>query len=159
PRVDLEPILHCGGQERGLRSGTLPVPLVVGFGEAVARLDRARVPEVARLRDGLLERLKTVGDVHLNGSREHRVAGNLNVRIGGVDVRALMLAVRDVAMSSGSACTSESLTPSHVLRAMGLTPDEAATSVRLGLGLHTTEEAVDHAAEALIAGITTVRGL
>ncbi len=159
PRIAIEPLQHGGGQERGLRSGTSPVPLIVGFGAAVAHLDRDEAVRVAELRDRLQEGLVSLGGVTVNGSTRHRVAGNLNVRIDGIDVRALMLAVPEVAFSTGSACTSERLEPSHVLLAMGIPRDEAARSVRFGLGHTTTEAEIVYAIERLQEGIRKVRRL
>lgn len=159
PRIRIEPLSYGGGQERGLRSGTLPVPLIVGFGEAAAGLDLSVLPQVAARRDHLFARLSTVGGVSLNGSLEHRVAGNLNVAIEGIDVRALMLAVPHLAFSTGSACSSENLRPSHVLSAMGIGPEAARRSIRLGLGHHTQAEELEGATEDLIAGIRRVREL
>lgn len=159
PRVAIEPLVHGGGQERGIRSGTLPVPLIVGFGAALEQLDLGRVPEVARLRDRLFERLQEAGGVELNGSVDHRVAGNLNVFLRDLDVRALMLAVPTLAFSTGSACTSESLSPSHVLRALGHDSERAAGSIRLGLGHRTSEAEVVAAGDLLVEGIRRVRAL
>lgn len=159
PKILVEPLLHGGGHERGMRSGTLPVPLIVGFGEAAARLDRSGLQAVAARRDRLEQALLELGDTSVNGSTEHRVAGNLNVCVRGLDVRALMLACSGIGMSSGSACTSESLKPSHVLRAMGISSEDAASSLRFGVGLHTTDDEVDAAIEQLTAGIRKVRAL
>jgi cysteine desulfurase len=159
PRVAIEALQHGGGHERGLRSGTLPVPLIVGFGAAVQALDLTALDRIAARRDRLLARLETVGGVTVNGSRTHRAAGNLNVQIEDVDVKALLLAVPDVAFSTGSACTSASLEPSHVLRGLGLDGEQAARSVRFGIGHTTTDEEVDLAADRLCAGIERVREL
>lgn len=159
PAVAIEPLVYGGGHERGLRSGTLPVPLIVGFGVAVAGVDLEGLPAIAARRDRLLAGLQSVGGVEINGSMEHRVAGNLNVRLRGVDVKALLLACPEIAFSTGSACTSESLAPSHVLRAIGCDADAAAESVRFGLGHTTTDEQLDYATTVLCAGIRRVREL
>jgi cysteine desulfurase len=147
PRVKVAPLIDGGGHERGMRSGTLNVPAIVGFGVA-CELARAELAEesarVARLRDrlwaGLRERLPRV---FLNGSPERRLPGNLNVSFAGVDGEALMLSMREVAVSSGSACTSASLEPSYVLRALGVPDDLARSSIRFGVGRFTTEEEID----------------
>ncbi|HEX7007731.1 MAG TPA: IscS subfamily cysteine desulfurase [Alphaproteobacteria bacterium] len=149
PRARLEPIIDGGGQERGLRSGTLPTPLVVGLGEASAIAGREMAEEAERLLalrrrlyDGLTARL---AGVTLNGDPERRVPGNLNLSFAGVEAEALMARLDDVAVSSGSACTSASVEPSYVLRAMGVPDALANASVRIGLGRFTTEADIDHA--------------
>lgn len=161
PRVRLAPILHGGGHERGLRSGTLDVPACVGFGVAarLALAEREReASRLAALRDRLLAWLRDrLGGVSLNGPAESRLPGNLNVSFAGIDADALMMAVRDVAVSSGSACTSASLEPSHVLRGIGRTPEEAKGSIRFGLGRFTTEEEVDFTAAAFAAAVSRLR--
>lgn len=149
PRVRIEPQMSGGGQERGLRSGTLPTPLVVGMGEA-ARLakqemayDLDRVTKLShRLYKGVVEK---VPDVVLNGSKERRFPGNLNMSFAYVEGESLLMALKDVAVSSGSACTSASLEPSYVLRALGVDDDMAHTSIRFGIGRFTTEKEVDYA--------------
>lgn len=163
PRVRLKPIIHGGGHERGMRSGTLPTPLIVGLGEACAIAQREmagesqRVLELReRLRSGLVERLP---QVHLNGDLERRVAGNLNLSFAFVEGESLMLAIRDVAVSSGSACTSASLEPSYVLRALGVTEELAHTSIRFGLGRFTTAEEVDHVVELVVKAVERLRGM
>src|SRR5512138_925998 len=148
PRVRLVAQMDGGGHERGFRSGTLNVPGIVGFGKAaeLALVERdaeaARVQALReRLRKGLLAKLDLVT---VNGSLEHRLPGNLNVSFAYVEGEALMMAIKDVAVSSGSACTSASLEPSYVLRAMGISDDLAHSSIRFGLGRFTTDEEVDH---------------
>lgn len=151
PRVRIEPQMSGGGQERGLRSGTLATPLVVGMGEA-ARIakndmeyDLDRISMLSkRLYDGVVER---VPEVVLNGSKEHRFPGNLNMSFAYVEGESLLMALKDVAVSSGSACTSASLEPSYVLRALGVEDDMAHTSIRFGIGRFTTEQEVDYAIE------------
>ena len=151
PRIRLEPLLHGGGHEHGLRSGTLPVPLVVGFAKAL-ELCLAALPEesarIARLRDSLLARLeKEVPGLRLTGPRQARLPGNLHVRIEGVDADQVIVAVADVALSSGSACTSARGEPSHVLRALGL-PERSG--LRIGLGRGTTQAEIEHVADRLV---------
>jgi cysteine desulfurase len=149
PRVRLLAQMDGGGQERGLRSGTLNVAGIVGFGVACAVAAEERAHEAQRLtalRDRLWEGLRTrVGGVQVNGSLEHRLPGNLNVSFEGVDPDALSGALRDIAVSSGSACTSASGEPSYVLRALGVPEGLAAASVRFGLGRSNTDEEVDRA--------------
>lgn len=149
PRVRIEPQMSGGGQERGLRSGTLPTPLVVGIGEAarLAKLelvyDLNRVSALGdKLYQGMTERVPMVV---LNGSKEHRFPGNLNMSFAYVEGESLLMALKNVAVSSGSACTSASLEPSYVLRALGVDDDMAHTSIRFGIGRFTTEEEVEYA--------------
>ena len=154
PRVRLAPLFSGGGQERGLRSGTLPTPLVVGLGEA-CRLARAEMAEeaarLAGLRDRLLAGLRhRMPDVQVNGSMRHRIAGNLNLTFPAAAVE-LMRAVPELCVSTGSACSSAEIEPSYVLRAMGLTDAAAARTLRLGLGRFTSAADVDYAIEALSA--------
>ena len=148
PRVRITPIIDGGGHERGMRSGTLNVPGIVGFGKA-AELSAAEMPEESKRLLALRERLR-LGieargtDTVLNGSLEHRLPGSLNMSFAYVEGEALMMALKDVAVSSGSACTSASLEPSYVLRAMGVPVEMAHTSIRFGLGRFNTEEEVDY---------------
>lgn len=149
PRVRIEPLMSGGGQERGLRSGTLPTPLVVGMGEAARiakeemQYDLAHTRALGdRLYDGIVKRIP---DVVLNGSREHRFPGNLNLSFAYVEGESLLMALKNVAVSSGSACTSASLEPSYVLRALGVDDDMAHTSIRFGIGRFTTKKEVDYA--------------
>ncbi len=161
PALELEPLQFGGGHERGLRSGTLPVPLLVGMGaacELVAAERPEQGPRLAALRDRLWARLEAVGGVSRNGAPG--APHNLNVNIDGVEAQALLVGVRDVvAMSTGSACSSATLTRSHVLVALGLSDLEVATSVRIGLGRSTTAEQVELVADALVAKIGELRGL
>jgi cysteine desulfurase len=147
PRVRLAPIIDGGGHERGMRSGTLNVPGIVGFG-AAAEISRKEMPEegirTGRLRKKLQDYLFSHLDhLELNGHPEHRLPGNLNVSFAFVEGEALMMAIKNVAVSSGSACTSASLEPSYVLRACGVSEDLAHTSIRFGIGRFTTEEEID----------------
>jgi cysteine desulfurase len=161
PKVRLEPLFSGGGQENNIRSGTLPAPLCVGLGKASELGLAALAGEPARLgemRDHLLGRLQVaLPGIHINGSMAHRVAGNLNVSFEGIRAEDIMAAVPDLAISSGSACTSESDEASYVLRAIGLSNDLAESSLRFGLGRFTTPEDVDYAADRLIAEITRLR--
>lgn len=161
PRLVVQPQILGGGHESGLRSGTLPVPLLVGFGVACELADAERDAESLRLgilRDLLLEGLKReVGGITVNGSTEFRIASNLNIAIDGVTADVLLSETRDVAMSTGSACSSASAKASHVLAAM-VSPARARSSIRLGLGRFTTEDEVTRALAHLAAGIRAVRG-
>jgi len=161
-RVVLAPILEGGGQERGLRSGTLNVPGIVGLGRA-AEINAAELPaESARLgalRDRLYEALRTkVSGVGLNGSLERRLPHNLSVHFTGVAGESILLAVDDIALSSGSACSSGTVEPSYVLKACGIEDDLALSSIRFGLGRFTTEEEIDYAVEKVSAVIQHLRG-
>jgi cysteine desulfurase len=162
-RARLLPEMDGGGHERGLRSGTLNVPGIVGFGKAaeLARLEGpAEAERVRALRDRLQAGLLAgLGGVAVNGSLEHRLPGTLNVSFSGVEGEALLLAARDVAVSSGSACTSASLEPSYVLRAMGVSDALAHASLRFGLGRFNTEEEVDHAVRVFVAKVNHLREL
>ncbi len=157
PRVRLAPLFSGGGQERGLRSGTLPAPLVVGLGEAArvagieAMLDAGRT---AGQRDRFLEALRAeVPEIRVNGHPERRVAGNLNLTFpGGVDAQALMAAAPEVCVSTGSACSSAAVEPSYVLRAIGIPEAEARATLRIGIGRFTSPADVDRAAASLAAG-------
>jgi cysteine desulfurase len=162
-RLRLEPLLHGGGQERGLRSGTLPVPLIVGFAEAVALAAAERETEAARLgalRDQLLAALRdALPGVHLNGpERSGRLPGNLDVSFDGVAADALIAALEDVALSSGSACSSARPEPSHVLAALGLPAERARGAVRMGLGRGTSDADVAHAAARIAEVVRAIRG-
>jgi cysteine desulfurase len=156
PRVRLAPLFSGGGQERGLRSGTLPAPLVVGLGEAArlaateGLLDTGRI---AGQRELLLNRLRQeVPELRVNGSLEQRVAGNLNLTFpGGIDAQALMAAAPEVCVSTGSACSSASVEPSYVLRALGLPDVEARATLRLGIGRFTSPADAEQGAALLAA--------
>jgi cysteine desulfurase len=162
PRVRIEAQIHGGGHERGFRSGTLATHQIVGFGEAarLAKLEMAKDNEhVRRLRDRLYARLKDIDEVYVNGSLERRIPHNLNVSFNFVEGESLIMAVKDIAVSSGSACTSASLEPSYVLRALGRSDELAHSSVRLTLGRFTTEEEVDYAADLLRRKVAKLREL
>jgi cysteine desulfurase len=165
PEVRLTPLLDGGGHEKGLRSGTLDVPGIVGLGAACALALAERPAEAARLlglRARLHERIATrLEGVHVNGTMEPdaRLPGNLNLSFDGVEGEALLLALRDVAVSSGSACSSASVEPSHVIRALGVGPDRAHASIRFGLGRFNTEEEVDFVADQVVATVGRLREL
>ncbi len=161
PRVRLEALMSGGGQERGLRSGTLPTPLCVGFGEAGAIAEAEMEEEAARL-SGLRRRLMQaltarLDDVYLNGDDERRIPGNLNLAFAGVDAEALMASLPDLCLSTGSACTSAEVEPSYVLRALGLPEDLARASLRIGLGRFTSEAEVDFAAARIAEAVERLR--
>lgn len=163
PRVPMTPLFFGGGHERGLRSGTLPVPLIVGFGAAcvLAAEDLANgVPaRITALRDHLWEGLSAIGGAAMNGDPVRRLPGNLNVSFDGVDAEAIMLACREVAVSSGSACTSASLEPSHVLKAIGLSSVRAHGSIRFGLGRTTTMDEIERVIAVYSAAIPALRAM
>ncbi len=159
--VKIVPMLDGGGHERGMRSGTVPVPLVVGLGTAIEIAVAEREAEAARilalrerLHRGLIERVE---GIRLNGHPSRRLPGNLNLSFAFVDGEALMMAMRDVAVSSGSACTSANPEPSHVLMAIGLDEDLARASLRFGLGRYTTEDEVDFAVGAVAEAVGRLR--
>lgn len=161
PRVRLTSQIDGGGHERGMRSGTLNVPGIVGLGKACAiayeELD-AEMERTSALRDRLEKRITDALDfVFLNGNREHRLPGNLNLSFPYVEGESLLMGIKDIAVSSGSACTSASLEPSHVLRAMDVGDDLAHSSIRFGIGRTTTQEEVDYAADQLIAAVNRLR--
>ncbi|TVR97495.1 MAG: IscS subfamily cysteine desulfurase [Rhodospirillales bacterium] len=161
PRARLAAEMDGGGQERGLRSGTLPAPLCVGFGAAAAIAADEMATESARmleLRRRLLERIEAdVPDVRLNGHRERRVAGNLNLAFPGIEAEMLLTRLPGLAVSTGSACTSAAVEPSYVLRAMGLDAELAGCSIRIGLGRFTTDDEVETAASAIVAAVQACR--
>jgi cysteine desulfurase len=161
PRVRITPIIDGGGHERGMRSGTLNVPGIVGFGKA-AEISAAEMPEESKRLLALRERLRLgiearVPNTVLNGSLEYRLPGSLNMSFAYVEGEALMMALKDVAVSSGSACTSASLEPSYVLRAMGVPVEMAHTSIRFGLGRFNTEEEVDYVIDLVTQKVKKLR--
>ena len=160
PRVRLEAQMHGGGHERGMRSGTLATFLIVGMGEAF-RLARLEMQEenkrVTALRDRLYKGLSDMPEIYVNGDLAHRVPHNLNVSFAYVEGESLIMAVRDIAVSSGSACTSASLEPSYVLRALGLTDELAHSSIRFSIGRFTTEEEIDYTVDLLHKQIGRLR--
>jgi cysteine desulfurase len=163
PRVRLVPQMDGGGHEKGRRSGTLNVPGIVGLGKACELSGRLMAPEAARL-IALRERLRAglfvrLDHLHLNGHPTQRLPGNLNLSFDFVDGEALLLSLKEIAVSSGSACTSATMQASHVLRAMGIGDDLAHTSIRFGLGRGNTEEEVDYACERVVEEVTRLRAL
>jgi cysteine desulfurase len=162
PKVKLEAQIHGGGHERGMRSGTLATHQIVGMGEAFRLAGEEMEQDCARikaLRERLWFSLTELSGVHLNGDSGNRVAGVLNVGFSGVDGEVLLMSLSDIAISSGSACTSASLEPSYVLRTIGLTDDLAHSSLRLSVGRFTTEEEVDFAAETIKNAVMHLRSL
>jgi cysteine desulfurase len=162
PRVRLEAQMHGGGHERGLRSGTLPTHQIVGMGEAfrIAREEMdAEIAKVKALRDRLAKGLMEIEEVYINGDMEHRVPHNLNVSFNFVEGESLIMAVKDLAVSSGSACTSASLEPSYVLRALGRSDELAHSSIRFTIGRFTTEKDIDFAVELLKSKVGKLREL
>ncbi len=162
PRVRIEPQIHGGGHERGFRSGTLATHQIVGMGEAfrLAKLEMATESERIRaLRDKLLNGLRDMEEVYVNGDLERRIPGNLNISFNFVEGESLIMAIKDVAVSSGSACTSASLEPSYVLRALGRSDELAHSSIRFTIGRFTTEEEIDYTVRLLRAKIGKLREL
>jgi cysteine desulfurase len=162
PRVRIEPQIHGGGHERGFRSGTLATHQIVGMGEAfrIARAEMATENERIRfLRDKLLKGIREIEEVYVNGDLERRIPGNLNVSFNFVEGESLIMAIKDVAVSSGSACTSASLEPSYVLRALGRSDELAHSSIRFTLGRFTTEEEIDYTVDLIKRRIAKLREL
>ncbi len=163
PRVRITAQIDGGGHERGMRSGTLNVPAIVGFGKAaeICRTEMASEAErLRKLRDRLLTGIQAeVEDTVVNGSLEHRLPGNLNISFAYVEGEAMLMGLKDVAVSSGSACTSASLEPSYVLRALGVAEEMAHTSIRFGLGRFTTEEEVDYVIKLVVEKVKKLRSL
>ncbi|HSQ58608.1 MAG TPA: aminotransferase class V-fold PLP-dependent enzyme, partial [Gemmata sp.] len=161
PRVLVAPIIDGGGHERGMRSGTLAVPLIVGFGAACA-ISSNEMPEEAertlklreRLRKGIMDRLP---ESYLNGHPLERLPGNANISFAYVEGEGLMMGIKEVAVSSGSACTSASLEPSYVLRALGVGDELAHSSIRFGIGRFTTPDEVDYVADLVVREVNRLR--
>ena len=163
PRLRLSALFDGGGHERGMRSGTLNVPGIVGLGKACAIAQEEMLKESChlagkrnRLRDRILERLD---GVTINGSMEHRLPGNLNLSFACVDGEALLMALNDIAVSSGSACTTAAIEPSHVLRAIGISDDLAHSSIRFGIGRFNTDAEIDYVADRVVETVTHLREL
>ncbi len=161
PRVRLAAMIHGGGQERGFRSGTLPTPLCVGLGEAaeicMKEMDGEAV-RLTKLRDRMLKGLNAkLPEIYVNGDLDQRIPGNLNISFAHVEGESLMMGIKNLSVSSGSACTSASLEPSYVLRALGVEEEMAHTSLRIGLGRFTTEHEVDTAVGELVHHVTKLR--
>jgi cysteine desulfurase len=163
PRVQLTAILDGGGHERGMRSGTLNVPGIVGFGKA-CELAMQEMPEeskrLAGLRDRLRDKLSSeLDEVFVNGTYDHRLPGNLNISFAYVEGESMLMGINDVAVSSGSACTSATLEPSYVLKALGLGDDLAHSSIRFGIGRFTTEAEIDYVANRMVEVVKRLREL
>ena len=162
PRVRLEAQMHGGGHERGFRSGTLPTHQIVGMGEAFRiandemKSDNLRIKT---LRDKFWNQIKDVEEIYLNGDLENRIPGNLNISFNYVEGESLIMAIKDIAVSSGSACTSASLEPSYVLRALGRDDELAHSSIRITIGKYSTEEEVDYAVDLLKKSVEKLRNL
>ena len=164
PRIRLEALIDGGGHERGMRSGTLPVHQIVGLGKAAELskkdLEEGHIEEVRELRDYMWKQIQSeLDEVFINGSMEHRLPNNLNISFAYVEGEAIMLAIKEIACSSGSACTSASLEPSYVLRALGVDVELAHTSIRFGLGRFTTKEEVDAALNIIVGQIKKLRDM
>lgn len=160
PRIRLEAQMHGGGHERGMRSGTLATHQIVGFGEAcrIAKEEMAQdLAHVTTMRDRLWNGIKDMEQVFINGDVEQRYPGNLNVSFNFVEGESLIMSLKDLAVSSGSACTSASLEPSYVLRALGLNDEMAHSSIRFSFGRYTTEEEIDYAIELIKKAISHLR--
>jgi cysteine desulfurase len=161
PQVKLAPLFFGGGQERGLRSGTLPVPLCVGFGMAceISESEMARENErLTEYKNYFMKKiLDSLEDVYLNGDQELRIPGCLNFSFKGIEGEGIMLGMRDVCLSSGSACTSASLEPSYVLKALSIDEDLAHSSLRIGLGRFTTFQEVDYVSSKIIEVVNRLR--
>ncbi len=165
PRVRIDPMIDGGGHERGMRSGTLPVPLIVGFGKACELCKEEMADEAIRLsglRDRLLRNIQSrLTETYVNGSMEpgRRLPGNLNISFAFVEGESLLMALKDVAVSSGSACTSASLEPSYVLRAIGVGEELAHTSIRFGIGRFNTEAEIDYVTDLVVRSVERLRTL
>jgi cysteine desulfurase len=161
PRVRLVPLIDGGGHERGMRSGTLPVPLIVGFGKACELCEQEMPTEskrMAAMRDRLQAQImEKLDECYLNGHPTERLPNNLNISFAYVEGEALLMGVKEIALSSGSACTSATLEPSYVLRALGVGSDLAHSSIRFGLGRFNTDEEVDYTAKRMIEAVTRLR--
>jgi cysteine desulfurase len=161
PRVQLAAQLHGGGHERGMRSGTLYTPQIVGFAKAVELGLAEQVSEsqrILRLRDRLWQQLQSLKGIYLNGHLTQRLAGNLNISVAGVDGQALLLGLQPfVAVSSGSACSAAKIEPSHVITALGRSPELAYASIRFGIGRFNTQEEIDQVAKGVVETISSLR--
>ncbi|GJL68916.1 MAG: cysteine desulfurase IscS [Nitrospirales bacterium] len=161
PRVRLEAMMYGGGHERGMRSGTLPVPLIIGFGKACELCEQEMSSEsvrMAKMRDRLQEGIMSkMDEVYLNGHPTERLPNNLNISFAYVEGEALLMGVKEIALSSGSACTSATLEPSYVLRALGVGSDLAHSSIRFGLGRFNTDEEVEYTIDRMIKAVTHLR--
>ena len=162
PRIRLQPQMHGGGHERGFRSGTLPTHQVVGMGEAFKIAEEEMESDNKRisiLRDKLWNGLNSIEEIYLNGDLKQRIPGNLNVSFNFVEGESLIMAIKDMAVSSGSACTSASLEPSYVLRALGRSDELAHSSLRISIGKYTTEEEIDYSVSLIKEAVAKLREL
>lgn len=162
PRVRIKSVFSGGGQERGIRSGTVPTPLVVGFGKAAEIAKNEMESDYARIKklsDKFYDAMMKLTHIYLNGDKEKRYAGNLNFSFAGIEGESMIMAIKDLAVSSGSACTSSSLEPSYVLHALGVEDDLAHTSIRFGIGRFTTEEEIDYAIKLIGSKVDKLRAL
>ena len=162
PRIRLQPQMHGGGHERGFRSGTLPTHQIVGMGEAFKYAKTEMVKDnkkIKKLRDMLWDGLKDMEEIYLNGDLNQRIPGNLNISFNFVEGESLIMAIKDIAVSSGSACTSASLEPSYVLRALGREDELAHSSIRMTIGKYTTEEEILHTIDLLKNAVSKLRAL
>ena len=162
PRIRLQPQMHGGGHERGFRSGTLPTHQVVGMGEAFKIAEEEMESDNKRisiLRDKLWNGLNSIEEIYLNGDMDQRIPGNLNVSFNFVEGESLIMSIKDMAVSSGSACTSASLEPSYVLRALGRSDELAHSSIRISIGKYTTEEEIDYSVSLIKEAVAKLREL
>jgi cysteine desulfurase len=162
PRVRIEAQMHGGGHERGMRSGTLATHQIVGMGEAfrIAKVEMASENErILGLRNRLWDGLKDMEEVYINGDIDHRIAGNINISFNFVEGESLLMALSDLAISSGSACTSASLEPSYVLRALGRNDELAHSSIRFSIGRYTTAEDIDYTIKQVRRAVEKLRSL
>lgn len=162
PRVRIKPLFSGGGQERGIRSGTLPTPLIVGLGKAaeIAKNEMQKdYDHIKKLSDKFYDEVTKLTHIYLNGDEKQRWIGNLNFSFAGIEGESMIMSIKDLAVSSGSACTSSSLEPSYVLHALGVSDDLAHTSIRFGIGRFTTEEEVDYAIKLLKEKVGKLRDL
>lgn len=162
PRVRIKSLISGGGQERGIRSGTLPTPLVVGLGKAaeIAKNEMEKdTAHIKKLSDKFYEGIMKNSHIYLNGDKEHRYIGNINLSFAGIEGESMIMAIKDLAVSSGSACTSSSLEPSYVLHSLGVEDELAHTSIRFGIGRFTTEEEVDYAVNLVNSKVDKLRNL
>jgi cysteine desulfurase len=163
PRIKLAPLVYGGGHERGLRSGTLNVPAIVGFGAAAEIAGREMEPEATRFREWtcwILERLQTdLGDAELNGHPTERLPHNLNVSIAGIESKSLIVGLKDVAISAGSACSTDKAEPSHVILALGFGEARAHSAIRIGIGRQNTQEEIEYATDRIVSEAKRLRKL
>lgn len=162
PRVRIKPIFSGGGQERGIRSGTTPTPLVVGFGVAceIAQNEMQKDHDhIKKLSDKFYDAIMNLTHIYLNGDRDKRIPGNLNFSFAGIEGESMIMAIKDLAVSSGSACTSASLEPSYVLHSLGVSDELAHTSIRFGIGRFTTEKEIDYAISLIREKVGKLRAI